>query len=436
MDTTTTTTKRKGLLPTTSASSKRQTASSAPRLTATSPPLDTQRLRNDRLGTLVNELTAAFANSPSWETFVHEFRGRSYLAPELDEVDHPAAELLRTWRDDGVPAETCSPPWTFEQKDHCIQRGCHKSATEHASFLRDEMAEFIESKFWAVLPYRVIRDQEQLMFSPAAVKDERDRKPRLLCDHSWPWAGWPSINETTLPHSPPEAMQFGHANPKFGPVRASKYDIKDGFYRLFLKARDCLRLSLVLPKYEGEEQLVAIPLACTMGWVQSPPTFCTMSETVCDLANKAIRSNQRLTSPHRLEATAADGDDLSKSLQPRPRDQDDHAADSVLNSLPGVQPEEAEPEHIAPPSNCAYNKPLGSTDVFVDDFIQLGQGGKNRMIALRGHLLQAVDQVLAQHRRDSPTRGHLPEEAPQRRWKLGDPQGHTRLDTGYRPANH
>ena len=55
-------------------------------------------------------------------------------------------------------------------------------------------------------------------------------------------------------------MQFGwalerllykvrHADPKFGPVRISKADIKDGFYRLFLNPSDCLRLGIVLPEY-------------------------------------------------------------------------------------------------------------------------------------------------------------------------------------------
>ena len=152
-------------------------------------------LRNDRLGTLVRELTYAFKTAPSWEDFVESFRGRSYLAPELDTIDHPAAELLRNWRDAGVPADMNCPPWTAEMKDYCIERGCHKSANEHAEFLREELSEFVESKYWVVLPYQTVRNLEHLMLSPAAVKEERERKPRLLCDHSWPWAGWPSIND-------------------------------------------------------------------------------------------------------------------------------------------------------------------------------------------------------------------------------------------------
>ena len=59
------------------------------------------------------------------------------------------------------------------------------------------MAEFIENKFWAVLPYDLVRDLQELMLSPAAVKEERDRKPRLLCGHSWPWP-WGSVNDATV----------------------------------------------------------------------------------------------------------------------------------------------------------------------------------------------------------------------------------------------
>ena len=128
--------------------------------------------------------------------FVKQFRGPSYLSSEPDHIDHPAAELLRQWRDQGVPADSDSPPWTVEQKDECIRRGCHYSATEHADFIRDEMANFVENKFWMVLPYDLVRGLPHLMLLPAAIKEEREHKPRLLCDHSWDW-GWPAINETT-----------------------------------------------------------------------------------------------------------------------------------------------------------------------------------------------------------------------------------------------
>ena len=163
-------------------------------------------LRNDRLGTLVRRLSVGLAAAASWDRFVTGFRGRSYLSSDLETVDHPAAPLLIEWRDNGVPALTSSDPWPLEARDSYVARGCHRSASDHAEFLREEMAEFVESRYSAVLPYRSVRELPNLCLSPAAVKEERARKPRLLCDHSWS-----PVNRETLPHAPPEAMQFGGA---------------------------------------------------------------------------------------------------------------------------------------------------------------------------------------------------------------------------------
>jgi hypothetical protein len=111
---------------------------------------------------------------------VDRFRGRSYLSPGLNSIDHPTADLLLQWRGEGTPALTSLPPWSGDLlKDTLIERGCHRSANEHADFLREEMAEFIESRFWTVLPYHLIRDLPQLQLSPAAVKEERERKQAL-----------------------------------------------------------------------------------------------------------------------------------------------------------------------------------------------------------------------------------------------------------------
>jgi hypothetical protein len=260
---------------------------------------------------LVRKLTLALKNAPSWEDFVTTFRGRSYLSLKLKDVNHPAAKLLRNWRDHGVPVNTTSEPWTAEDLDSLVERGCHRLTTEHAYFLRKEMSKFIENKFWTVLPYNSVKHITRLQLSPAAIKDERDRKPRLLCDHSWS-----PVNDTTSPTSPPEAMQFSgalhrvlrrvrHADPKFGLVYLSKHDIKDRFYRMFLKADDCIRLAIVLPKYKGEPQLIAVPMAATMGWTKLPPVFSTMSETVANVANGNFKSSPHTVLPHRLEEHAS-----------------------------------------------------------------------------------------------------------------------------------
>ena len=62
--------------------------------TKSSRTTSTLSLRNDRLGTLVNELSELYANAPSWTSFVEAFRGRSYLAENIGEL--PEAELSVT----------------------------------------------------------------------------------------------------------------------------------------------------------------------------------------------------------------------------------------------------------------------------------------------------------------------------------------------------
>ena len=104
------------------------------------------------------------------------------------------------------------------------------------------------------------------------------------------------VNQDTLRLTPPEAMQFGralerilymirHSNPKFGHVHLGKADLSDGFYRLQVADTGILKLAVAFPKYPNEEQLVALPLSLPMGWVDSPPAFCAVTETVADLAN-------------------------------------------------------------------------------------------------------------------------------------------------------
>ena len=84
---------------------------------------DTRTLRNDRLGALVSELTSAFEAASSWEEFTTRFRGRSYLSEDINELEHPARELLQRWRDEGIPVFSNAEPWTSgsEQKDAAVE---------------------------------------------------------------------------------------------------------------------------------------------------------------------------------------------------------------------------------------------------------------------------------------------------------------------------
>ena len=162
---------------------------------------------------------------------------------------------------------------------------------------------------WVVLPYSVAKRLPGLRLSPPGVKIERDRRPRWLGDYSFN-----PINADTLPICDLLAMQYGrcldcllreivYADPKLGLVHMIKADVSDGFYSIGLRPSDAAKLGLVFTSETGKEDLVAIPLTLPMGWKNSPPIFCTVTETVADLANEALRAHAP-TMPHTLDNRA------------------------------------------------------------------------------------------------------------------------------------
>lgn len=80
------------------------------------------------------------------------------------------------------------------------------------------------------------------------------------------------------------------SNPLHGPVQLIKVDLSDGFYRLCLNIEDIPKLGVTFPS-ATTNNLVAFPLVLPMGWKNSPPAFCTATETIADLANQALRSS-------------------------------------------------------------------------------------------------------------------------------------------------
>ena len=187
------------------------------------------------------------------------------------------------------------PPWDATRITTCAARGPHPSTILHHEFLHDKFADFIDAGFWVVLPLEQIQSlQKNLCLSPMAVKVEHNHHPRVLVDHTWF-----GVNEHTVHNLPHEVMQFGstlpwllwlihHADPAKGPLFLFKFDVTDGFYHIFLAPNDALKLAVMMPRYNGEPQLAAVPLLLTMGWTKSLPTFSAASETATDLANAQL----------------------------------------------------------------------------------------------------------------------------------------------------
>jgi hypothetical protein len=360
-----------------------------------------------------------FENACSWSHFVQTVRGVSHIRSTVGNLPHPAAALLKRLQTVGVPIVTMGTPWTAQQLDEKVARGPHKSATEHCECVREEMAEFCEKGFWVVLPYDMVKQLPGLKLSPLGVVPQGDRRPRLIVDYSFY-----GINGETVKLMPPEATQLGralerlltsirHADPAFGgPVYMAKIDITDGFYRVWTSANMCTKLGVLLPRSPSEPQLVAFPLSLPMGWVESPPAFCSVSETAADLANQCY--HRAYAPPHRL--------DVVSETQPLPAakapaatrvhaigHEDDEtrppqaakAATTRITAIGQQYHNQCQGIHVQPLaspealySSQPHRQPLALTDLYMDDFCSLGQGHKRRLLRIKHILMHAIDEVL------------------------------------------
>ena len=357
----------------------------------------------DKLGEYV-KLHAEWYHDLDWRQFIRKVRGRGDLQI-TDEArrSHPAGDLIKQFQSNGVPATLASAPWPQELKDARSQRGSHKSCDDHLDFLRDEILDYVEKGFWMLLPYRVLRHLTELRLSPMGVVPQRGRRPRLIVDYTFY-----QVNHDTLRLTPPEAMQFGralerilymirHSNPKFGHVHLGKADLSDGFYRLQVADTGILKLAVAFPKYPNEEQLVALPLSLPMGWVDSPPAFCAVTETVADLANHHPRQDWP---EHPLEQ-------LAMTPPEEPEKNVTSAARSTSDACP-QRPVLIPDACRIPPVLTPSRRPLQHYDVYVDDFILAFQGcTKKQRLHLRKllHILDTVFRPLDPQ--DRPTRKHV-----------------------------
>jgi hypothetical protein len=131
--------------------------------------------------------------------------------------------------------------------------------------------------------------------TPAKPKDhpsKEDAFPNMIAAHA-PSSIIPSLasNNDMVPITHPrDAMQFGNALPRLlchvvltdpchGPVQLIKVDIADGFYRIGVRPLYFLKLGVAFPTEPDQPQLVAFPITLPMGWTNSLPIFCAVTET-------------------------------------------------------------------------------------------------------------------------------------------------------------
>ena len=89
----------------------------------------------------------------------------------------------------------------------------------------------------------------------------------------------------------------------------AKWDIKDGFGRLDCKEWKEWIFCYVLPKKTGMPIKLVVPTSLQMGWIESPPYFCTVSETGRDVAEQYIKNPVGSFTEHKfLELTEVNSD--------------------------------------------------------------------------------------------------------------------------------
>ena len=324
-----------------------------------------------------------------FEKLVELRRGRGDLT-DFTKITHKAKRLLQHLKTRGAPVPLATPPWSAERCKEAIERGPHHLAYEHQDFLQTEIASMIEAAQWLLLPADLALQLPNLRVSPMGVIPQPSRRPRTIVDYTW--AG---INAETLDWHPKEAMQFGRAlqrmlqdivqaDPRFGPVYLMKVDIADGFYRVAVNVHDIPKLGVAFPVQPGEQPLVALPLTLPMGWQSSPPYFCVPTETITDVANTRVLRH-RNPGPHHLDTVA---DAQSETIAAAPLDPiaSGHSPTKVAVKLPTQRdPMIGDGAH--------HHRKLGKFDVFVDDFIGLAQGNRERLQRLRRILFHTIDDV-------------------------------------------
>lgn len=327
---------------------------------------------SDELGEFILDARRRLALD-GFVSLVRATRERSDLSSSVRDVPHSASSLLDRMRRLGVPVPLSTPPLDVLAKDVAMAYGSHGSTAGHISFVREELADFVRKGFFLVLPYEDVRHWKNLRLSPMGCIPQRGRRPRLIIDYTWS-----GVNPATVRLSP-DSMQFGRALPRLlqriyeadpahGPVHMLKVDLSDGFYRVWITESDIPKLGVALPPGPNGEQLVAFPLCLPMGWVESPPHFCAVTETVADLANDTLRLHRPVASSHPM-------DSLADSTPP------------TYPSLAGAVPMHL---HGRPPRQ-GY---LSYVDVYVDDFLGLSNGPPEERSRVRRALLEALDAVI------------------------------------------
>ena len=296
---------------------------------------------------------------PSEIPVKNEIGKLALMQPRENALNHPAAPLLQEYATNGCPVN-CGDNWSKEQILLLLKRGPHQSANMKSAIqqLRTETKDKVHHGYARVIKWKDIKEDipPQLKISPVAMIPHKSKKFRCILDLSFnlfhKGKRLTSVNESTKKMAKPEAMvQLGLSLKRIIAVMAdtwaennpfyfTKLDIKDGFWRMAVNDDAAWNFCYVLPslnKVPIDEIEIVVPNSLQMGWCESPPFFCSGTETARDIIQYKLESTTVLP-PHKFEDIM-----LSK-----------------LSTSPAGK--------SSTPLHCNFN-----LEVFVDDFIGMAQ---------------------------------------------------------------
>jgi len=256
--------------------------------------------------------------NPSQSKYQPVFRGR--MRPDPSIRHHPAYPMLFEYATNGCPVD-CGESWNMEHLEAAIHRGPHISAKspEAAACLRQEALEKVAQGEAEVIKWDDIKDSPHpnLKISPLAAVPHKSRLFWAILDLSFQLRlrgiKCPSVNAETIPLSDHKAMEqmgkvlwrlvstVASTKNNHNPIVFAKWDIKDGFWRLVVSEEDSWNFCYVLPRMNDDDPIEIVrPTCLQMGWCESPPLFCTASETARDIAQEKSDAATPLD-PHPLE---------------------------------------------------------------------------------------------------------------------------------------
>ena len=251
------------------------------------------------------------------------------MFPRNKALQHKAAPMLLDWAINGCPTN-CGPHWTSSQLQAYLNYGNHKSATHPAATtaITLETQEKVAAGLCRLVSWDTIsaNPPATLKISPLAAVPHKSRAFRLIHDLSFqlhhasgalPKKEYLAVNNfSDTDHVPHHSMfELGNVIPRLlhhmatadpnTPIFFTKIDIKDGYWRLRIRKDHEWNFVYTLPKLSPEQEtILAICLTLAMGWIDSPPYFCAVTETARDII--VLYESEDHLSPHPLEQLMLD----------------------------------------------------------------------------------------------------------------------------------